>query len=297
MTCLYYLNFYGDKIFGRRSSQKQFDSLIVSLRWAMTVCWVKNHKNFKLLFIHQNDFSHIVPLIPVLTIVKLYRQMILHNNLVFFIFGCYIPIILSCPTLMLVCYLWYIGGKWWYSGSYMTIIQLQFQTKIWVIWSEYFVPQTMGPSPVILGFCWTLNVQWRRNPLPGNFSNSDRHVISSLDSLSSENSSLCRTFETSLHLLYCFAVKVNDWYFGAQLADRSATIALVSGTNHYHLKWKRLSVDVPSRDVPSLSVYLPKSCQMTERRHAVTSWRHTVTSNCAIFQDKMDLWNLHRSHH
>ncbi len=30
---------------------------------------------------------------------KLYQKVILHNNIVFFIFGCYIPIILSCPTL------------------------------------------------------------------------------------------------------------------------------------------------------------------------------------------------------
>ncbi len=31
--------------------------------------------------------------------VKLYQEMILHNNIVFSIFGCYVPIILSCPTL------------------------------------------------------------------------------------------------------------------------------------------------------------------------------------------------------
>ena len=44
-------------------------------------------------------------------------------------------------------------------------------------------------------------------------------------------------------------------------------------------KWKRRSVDAPSRDVPSLSVFLPKSCQRMSKRHAVTSWRRTITSH------------------
>ena len=49
-------------------------------------------------------------------------------------------------------------------------------------------------------------------------------------------------------------------------------------------KWKRLSVDAPSRDVPSLSVFLPKSRQKdvkTSCRDVMTSyhdvtWRHDV---------------------
>ena len=36
---------------------------IVFLKVGHDSCRVKNHKKFKLLFIHQNDFSHIVPLI------------------------------------------------------------------------------------------------------------------------------------------------------------------------------------------------------------------------------------------
>ncbi len=62
------------------------------------------------------------------------------------------------------------------------------------------------------------------------------------------------------------------------------------------LGWKRLSVDEPCCDMPSLSVFLPKSCQSTLRRHAVTSC-HKVTSHGVICHHKMDLCNLYRSHH
>ncbi len=55
--------------------------------------------------------------------------------------------------------------------------------------------------------------------------------------------------------------------------------------------WNCLSVDAPSRDVPSLSVFLPKSCQRTSRRHAVTSYRNVIRHH------KMDLCNLDRLHH
>ncbi len=43
----------------------------------------------------------------------------------------------------------------------------------------------------------------------------------------------------------------------------------------HHMKWKRLSVDEPSHDVPSLSIFLPKSRQRMSRRH-VTSWSYTT---------------------
>ncbi len=54
-------------------------------------------------------------------------------------------------------------------------------------------------------------------------------------------------------------------------------LSVDKNANRYPCKWKRLSVDAPSRDVPSLSVFLPKSRQRMSRRH-VTSWRRAVTS-------------------
>ena len=45
-----------------------------------------------------------------------------------------------------------------------------------------------------------------------------------------------------------------------------------------HNQWKRLSVDAPSRNVPSLSVFLPKICRRTSRHH-VTSLRHPEMSH------------------
>ena len=53
---------------------------------------------------------------------------------------------------------------------------------------------------------------------------------------------------------------------------------------------KRRSVDVPSRDVPSLSVFLPKRMS---RRHAVTPWRSTGTPENDVFNVAtltFDLW-------
>ena len=68
-------------------------------------------------------------------------------------------------------------------------------------------------------------------------------------------------------------------------------------------RWKCLSVDAPSRDVPSLSVFFSRSCQRTSRHHAVTSrdvtlWHHisfddiNLPSRCHqmswnVFQFKM----------
>ena len=103
----------------------------------MTVSQVKNHKNFELLFICQNDFSHIIFVLHlqamcqnVFFLSKLYQENDLkkqkepsknfprismemlqigallllgrlvessHNNIVFFIFGCYNPLYCHVP--------------------------------------------------------------------------------------------------------------------------------------------------------------------------------------------------------
>ena len=52
---------------------------------------------------------------------------------------------------------------------------------------------------------------------------------------------------------------------------------IISKKKCWYKKWKRRSVDAPSRDVPSLSVFLLKSRQRMPRRHAVTSWRRAMT--------------------
>ena len=67
-----------------------------------------------------------------------------------------------------------------------------------------------------------------------------------------------------------------------------------------HGQWNRLSVDTPSCDVPSLSVFSPKCCQRHQDimlGHRVMSWRHTVMSHTVMCHQKMDLCNLYKWHH
>ena len=59
-----------------------------------------------------------------------------------------------------------------------------------------------------------------------------------------------------------------------------------------HIKWKRLSVDSPSRNVPSLSVFSPKSRQRMSRRHDVVPWRHMMTKWHHIVTSR-DVMTLH----
>ena len=98
--------------------------------------------------------------------------------------------------------------------------------------------------------------------------------------------------------------KANLWWVSTRKFSSYRNCVEPWQVNKYYCKWKRLSVDAPSRDVPFLSVFLPKSCQMTSRRHAVMS-RDVMTSHCDVKlchlsrqnEDKIDLWNLHRWHH
>ncbi len=70
-----------------------------------------------------------------------------------------------------------------------------------------------------------------------------------------------------------------------------------------HNKMNRLSIDAPSRDVPSLSVFLPKCRQMMSRRDAVTSHdfmtsRHDVTWRLMSWQKgfvQSSIWSHHKN--
>ena len=49
----------------------------------------------------------------------------------------------------------------------------------------------------------------------------------------------------------------------------------------HHVQWKRLSVDAPSRVVPSLSMFFAERCHGVTSRDVLTSWRD-VTWRCDV---------------
>ena len=88
----------------------------------------------------------------------------------------------------------------------------------------------------------------------------------------------------------CNSTLADLWKFIDQETRTGAHFNVGSG----HNRWKCLSVDAPSRETLSLSVFLPKSRQRMSRRHAVTSrditWHQVSWQNGSVQY-------LHRSHH